>query len=39
MTEGLGFASPATTSGAHRHLQSAGYFNAIRRLQPSAVRK
>ena len=25
--EGLGFASPATTSGAHRHLQSTGYFN------------
>jgi hypothetical protein len=25
--EGLGFASPATTSGAHRRLQSAGYFN------------
>jgi hypothetical protein len=22
--EGLGFASPATTSGAHRHLRSAG---------------
>ena len=35
----LRLASPATTSGAHRHLQSAGYFNAIRRLRPSAVRK
>jgi hypothetical protein len=29
--EGPNFATPATTAGAHRHLQSARFFNAIRK--------
>jgi hypothetical protein len=36
--EGLGFAPPVTTSGAHRRLQSPAYFNDPS-MQPSALRR